>query len=184
MTQEQVLDVLEFVRACYPTFEVTERRIDAWAVMLQDLPYQAVKRAVVAHAADSKFPPSIAEIRQRAAEYVYEPIPGVDEAYREAREFAKHRYNPNNGPMTAEQLVQAGLRPLTARALASVGVDVMALTSEPSVVAAQFKAAYQRIADSEAARRRLPMAALPAGRGDAPALDWPEDDEDPEVDWQ
>src|SRR5690606_30895285 len=136
--------------------------------MLEDLPYRAVKRAVVAHAAENKFAPTIAEIRQRAAEYVYEPIPGVDEAYREAREYAVHRYNPNDGPMTAAMLEQAGLRPLTARVLASVGVDVMALTEEPSVVAAQFKAAYQRIAAEEHERRVVPAAALPSGK--RPAL--------------
>src|SRR5690606_20954020 len=101
------------------------------------------------------------EIRRTAAEYMHDPIPDVDEAYQEAREYAKHRYNPNDGPQSAEMLIRAGLRPLTARALASVGVDVMATTTEPSVVAAQFKAAYQRLSDSEHRRRLLPPAAAP-----------------------
>lgn len=169
MTASEVLDVLEFIRACYPNFAVTERTIDAYTVMLADLPHEAVKKAVVSHAATSRFAPTVAELRQRTMEYVHDPIPDVDDAYHEAREYAKHRYNPNDGPMTAAMLEQVGLRPLTARALASVGVDVMATTTEPSVVAAQFKAAYQRLSDSEHRRRLLPPAAAPlpgaAGNG-------------------
>lgn len=167
MTEIEAAKLIKVLQEAYPRAEFTEGRIEVYTLMLSDLPYEAAQKAVLKLIATSPFLPTIAEIRKTAAEYMYERLPDVDDAYAEAREFAKHRYNPNDGPLSAAQLQAAGLRPLTARALASVGVDVMALTDEPSVVAAQFKAAYQRLVESVKEQRVVPPAALPhhMGRG-------------------
>lgn len=164
MTEVEVAKLIKVLQEAYPRSEFSEGRIEIYTMMLADLPYQAAQKAVLKLIATSPFLPTIAEIRKTAAEYMYEPLPSVDDAYAEAREFAKHKYNPNVGPLSAAELEKAGLRPLTAKALASVGIDVMAMTTEPSVVAAQFKAAYERLADSAKQRRVIPPAALPTSR--------------------
>jgi len=164
MTEVEAAKLIKVLQEAYPRSEFSEGRIEIYTMMLADLPYQAAQKAVLKLIATSPFLPTIAEIRKTAAEYMYEPLPDVDDAYAEAREFAKHRYNPNDGLLSAAQLQAAGLRPLTAKALATVGVDVMATTTEPSVVAAQFKAAYQRLVESVQERRVLPPAALPTPR--------------------
>lgn len=171
MTEVEAAKLIKVLQEAYPRTEFTEGRIEIYTQLLADLPYAAAQKAVLKLIATSPFLPTVAEIRKATAEYMHGPLPDADEAYREARQYAKHRYNPNDGPLEAEALMAAGLRPLTARALASVGVDVMALTDEPSVVAAQFKAAYQRLAEKEQERRVVPAVALTDGRRPAaPAL--------------
>ena len=167
MTEIEAAKLIKVLQEAYPRAEFTEGRIEVYTLMLSDLPYEAAQKAVLKLIATSQWLPTIAEIRRTAAEYMHDPIPDVDEAYQEAREYAKHRYNPNVGPMSVEELVREGLRPLTARAMASVGVDVMAMTTEPSVVAAHFKAAYQRLVESVKEQRVVPPAALPHHMGRA-----------------
>lgn len=68
MTGAEIRRLLAFLVASYPRAEVGDETIQAYEVMLRDLPYREAQRAVVEHVATSRFWPTIAEIRTAVAE--------------------------------------------------------------------------------------------------------------------
>src|SRR5690606_5707191 len=94
-----------------------------------------------------------AAIRREVAEGIDE-LPTLEEAYEQARaaarDYSPYAWHPwerqrNSGPV---------LHPLVAQALDVVGVETMAYTDEPSVVAAQFRRVYENLRERVIVRRQ------------------------------
>ena len=68
MNLENVGDVIKFLQATYPRQAFSADNVKAYVMMLEDLPIDHLRMAVLKLAADSKWFPSIAEIRGAAAD--------------------------------------------------------------------------------------------------------------------
>lgn len=148
MSEDDVTKLLLIIEESYPQrFTTTDDTISVWTGMLADMDYQDASRAVVALCRTNKFPPGISEIREAVAETV-DTLPGVDDAYAEARDAASRRWTPPNGPIPHVS------HPLIAQALKIIGVETMAMTDRPSVVAAQFRRTYENLRLSEIRKRQ------------------------------
>src|SRR5690606_32648088 len=125
------------IEEAYPgRFVTTEDTIRAWIQLIGDLDAEAAISAVLDHCRTGEFPPTVAAIRRRVAEH-YSAVPSAEDAYEEAREAAARRWTPPNGPMPEFS------HPLIRRSVEILGIEVMAMTTEPSVVAAQFRRVYE-----------------------------------------
>jgi hypothetical protein len=65
-TYLEVTQVLGVAAACYPGFKLEKRTIDAYAELLADLPADVLTAAAKQAMAESRFFPTIAELRERA----------------------------------------------------------------------------------------------------------------------
>lgn len=159
MTRSEAAKLLLIIEGAFPErFRSTDTAIDAWATLLGDIPYEIASQAAAAICRTSKFPPTIAEIREAVAE-VMSPLPSAEEAYEAARRVAR-TYSPYDPAPT-------GLHPMVARALDIVGIETMAYTHEPTVVAAQFRRVYEGLREREIRRRQQGNVALIAAPEDA-----------------
>lgn len=87
MTPAQASSILALLSGAYPHIQVTRETVEAYRLCLADMDAGMVRDAVKEHIATSKFWPSIAEIRERAARgRVNAPLP--DEAFAQIRRAA------------------------------------------------------------------------------------------------
>jgi len=131
-----------------------------WSRALADLPFEAAQQAVLLLVRTHKYRPSIAEIRQTVFELV-DPLPTAEEAWEEARRAAR-TFSPYHGGVLHEWS-----HPLIERAARVVGIETMAYSEEPTVIAAQFRRVYENLREREQIRRqqeafRLPSPSTPA----------------------
>lgn len=64
MTKEQVFELLQFINAVYPSFEITQPRIDTWASLFRDQDPTRVMKNAEYYVLEHKFPPSVADLRE------------------------------------------------------------------------------------------------------------------------
>ncbi|MBU8770303.1 replicative helicase loader/inhibitor [Cytobacillus oceanisediminis] len=65
MTREQIKEVFKLLKYAYPQFEVTKEKVDMWTRLLKDQNPAVIMRNAEKFVLESKFPPSIADIRER-----------------------------------------------------------------------------------------------------------------------
>lgn len=65
MTRDQVKEVFKILKYAYPLFEVTSEKVDAWTRLLKDQNPAVIMRNAERFILESKFPPSIADLRER-----------------------------------------------------------------------------------------------------------------------
>lgn len=118
-----------------------------WSRALADLPFEATQQAILMLVRTHKFRPSIAEIRQAVLELV-DPLPTAEEAWEEARQAAR-TFSPYHGGILHEWS-----HPLIERAARVVGIETMAYSEEPTVIAAQFRRVYESLREREQIRRQ------------------------------
>lgn len=66
-TKAELAKLVGFLAASFPAAKITDQTIEAYIAMLQDVPTGVLKVAIQQCANDSKFFPSLAEIRERVA---------------------------------------------------------------------------------------------------------------------
>jgi len=118
---------------------------EVWTALLEDLPVELVLMAVKKHCMTSRFPPTIAEIRE-ASTTVVKPqlqIPASEawgEVIRAVRRFGFYR----------EEEAIATLSEQTRSVVKNIGWKDICTCDEPDVIRGQFRKAYE----SSAARRK------------------------------
>jgi hypothetical protein len=80
MKESEVVKLLAIISAAWPSFELTEVRMQVWSQALADIDYAAGTTAVMRVLETSEFPPTVAAIR-RAAIPARCMIPTADEAW-------------------------------------------------------------------------------------------------------
>ena len=85
MTKSETVQLFAIIKALFPRDDsfknATKDMVDAWAEMLEDIPFDHAKAAVKAAVATSPFPPSIAEIRDYATRLTAPKRMSADEAW-------------------------------------------------------------------------------------------------------
>ena len=158
MIPKHILESMAFLTASYPNWNVTTETIAAWSDAMSDLPPEDVKAAVVQHVRNSKFAPTIAEIRSIARG------PGgisPEEAWLEVHaQVRKHGWNGK--PTFSDAKIEAGVKALGGwRSLCSL------TTSEMGFARAHFLKFYGSFtARQEDAQERESVRHLMAGYRD------------------
>jgi hypothetical protein len=68
MNRNQVKEVFKLIKNTYSQFEVTSERVDVWTRMLKDQNPAVIMRNTERYILENKFPPTIADLRQRKQE--------------------------------------------------------------------------------------------------------------------
>ena len=179
MTPDETVKMFAMIAATFPrdqSFARADRiMLNSWHTMLQDLPFDVVEAAVQAQAATSPFPPSISEIRQRAAEITKPSLRmGADEAWELAikavRKFGYTQW------IAAKKWLPSDV----AQAVERFGYRDICMAENIDVVRGQFIRLWDVRLKRERERSVLPpaLAALTAGLSESLRLeDGTEDDE-------
>lgn len=68
MNRDQVKEVFKLIKNTYSQFEVTSEKIDTWTGLLKDQNPAIVMRNTERYILENKFPPVIADLRERNSE--------------------------------------------------------------------------------------------------------------------
>lgn len=68
MTRDEVKEVFKLLANVYSQFEVTKEKIDIWFKLLKDHNPAIVMRNAERHVLESKFPPTIADLKEQRLE--------------------------------------------------------------------------------------------------------------------
>jgi len=83
LTPDEALKVLSVLTAAYPNVNIPEETAQIYVKFLLDLPYEAGKAAALSLIAESKYFPTIAELRQAALAVSGNDLPSPGEAWGE-----------------------------------------------------------------------------------------------------
>lgn len=174
MTPEQrILAKLGELALAFPNKDIPPESLAVYAKRLALLPVDAVCAAIDRLMDTARFFPTIGEIKEAA---VTGPL-GADlaeEAWAEVLREVK-RVGFNRPPVFRDgrfepPLVPEFSSPLIGAAAASIGWDVICTSDKPSIVMAQFKAAFTALRDRETAAKQTGARALDADALPAPKL--------------
>jgi hypothetical protein len=68
MKRDEVKEVFKILKNIYPQFEVTSEKLDVWSGFLKDQNPAVIMRNTERYALENKFPPTIADLRERKLE--------------------------------------------------------------------------------------------------------------------
>ena len=154
MTKGEVAKLLAVLAASYPKFEVDDLKVQIWYEMLGDLDYSVASLAVKKLIMQNTFPPTIADVRKRAAEIMTPPEDQINasEAWGEVMRAIRHY----GYYQEAEAL--ASMSPRAAKVARLMGWQEICHSERPDVVRGQFLKMYETVANREKQDRLLPVA--------------------------
>ncbi len=148
--EDQRIKAIAVMAALFDKF--TEEKVVLYNRMLSDIPPVLVDKAIQSLARTSKFPPTVAEIREKAEE-IYriagnEPIPDAGEAWGEVLQAISHqgsyRTPKFDDPITTETVRRMGWQELCRRRVEMSSVD-----------RAQFMKMYDDIARRQKSEKQI-----------------------------
>lgn len=142
MTREETVKLLAFITAACPSLKATTATVEAWHVLLGDLPFPLVMQAtvtVLAHQTGAWWPMPGA-IRETALRLAGRATPDGDQAWAEVMQAVRQYgyYNPD--------AALAALSPITRTVAQAMGWDLIC-TGDVEIVRGQFLRLYQLAAD-------------------------------------
>lgn len=155
MNEQQFLVISSMIKAAYPNSMVMPDRnsMDFWFEMLKDLQYEACKNSVVEIVSTSKFPPSIAEIREKCATKTNSKIKSPGEAY-ESVMTAISKFGRNEPQKAYETLDEA-----TVKAVKQLGYVYLCNSENMMADRANFFKVYEVIAKEKQTEIQIPKIA-------------------------
>lgn len=153
MNYDEFKEVVKGMKSIWPKSDFIPDRFafDMWYGLLRDLPYENCILAVKRYALLSKWPPTIAEIREQAVVIqsdVKDWSEGWDEVQRAIRQYG--RYGRAEAFKT--------MSPVTAETVTRIGwVNIcMAQEHEQAAVRANFRTIYNQVVTAEKEQAALP----------------------------
>ena len=129
------------LKTFYPrdNFLDSEQAIELWFQQLQDIPYEVAKCVLQKWVATNKWIPTIAEIRELAAEIINGEIPDWGKAWEEVCYAISYFgiYRPNEA--------LASLSPLTRETAKKIGFVNLCRSENPTADRANFRILYEKI---------------------------------------
>jgi len=140
MKASEAIELIANLRDAFPSHHFPPSSVKVYAEMIGDLDGGAVGQAVREIMAESRFFPTIAEIRERVARAACVSLPSVEAALAEL-DAAVRRFSPDNSSTWTWD--DDWSHPLIARAVHMVGgVAQLWGSRAPGVDRREFKAAY------------------------------------------
>lgn len=153
-------DEFEFIRAAiksaWPGKQIMPGKfeINIWYKSLADLDYQICQMALLEIISQSVYPPSIAELRQKCAEFTSAPIKPAGDAWQDVRKMVR-RYG-----YYQEEAALAAMDELTRQAVQGVGFRDICLSTNIATERAHFLRLYDALAERKRQEAGTPAALL------------------------
>ena len=125
--------------------------MELWFRQLMDIPYPVAEATLNKWVATNKWSPSIAEIRELAAEIQNGKLPDWGEAWEETCK-AISRY----GYYRPKEALES-LRPLTRETVNRLGFSNLCMSENPTADRANFRTCYEILAKREQARQQVAL---------------------------
>ena len=162
MTKQEIGALLALATANFPSMQEKDMRPTAnlWSEMLSDIPFDIAKAALIKVLATARFWPTVAEIREAAAEIINPQLPSPIEAWGEVVQAIKIY-----GLYRQEEGLNS-LSPITKRVVQNIGWREICLCEQPDIIRGQFRMAYEQYAKREKEEAVLPaeVKRLASGR--------------------
>ena len=164
MTKNEIISLIRVLTVNYqkwPAYGKMADLVELWLMTLSDMPYEVAKAATALHMSRSVYPPTIAAIREAAAEIAKPRVMDFSEAWEHVckaiREFGFYRQEEAMASMPPD--VAAMVRRFTWREIC--------LSENSEVLRAQFRMAWDTQAKRQTERNILPddIVALLDGDG-------------------
>ncbi len=156
MTPQEFDVIRAAIKSAYPTFNIMPDRysIQLWYQMLCDIDFKVCETALQELIATQTYPPQIAEIRAKCAEYISPKMKDAGEAWGDVqRAIQKYGY------YRADEAL-ASLSGPTKEAVERMGFRELCLGDNPVANRAQFFKIYDAIAQRKINENRLPELVL------------------------
>jgi len=151
MKKSETIQILGVIAAAYPNMkEINETQIKVWHESLKDLEAKTVQLATQQYILEGTYPPSIAEIRQRATAITQPEIPTATEAYEEVQRAIR-----NYGYSREAEALET-LSPIARKTARAMGWREICHSEKPDVIRGQFLKMYEIEAQREQAAAILP----------------------------
>lgn len=152
MKREEFKILVKAMKAVYtkPDFIPDADAFNVWYSLLQDLSYMQAQVAIQRHMTESKFPPTIADIREKA-EIVSIDAPkdwsdGWEEVLKAIRKYGRYR----------EDEALENMSEVTKRAVQRLGFQEICNSENITADRANFRMIYEQIQEREQKEARMP----------------------------
>lgn len=152
MKREEFARFAMALKTYYPRENLlpNDKACELWFLQLQDIPYQIAETALNKWVALNKWSPTIAEIRESAAELMGGNIPDWGEAWEEVihaiRKYGSYR--------TREAL--ESLSPMTRKATERIGFKELCMSENLVADRAQFRQIYEKYIEKRKREQQTP----------------------------
>lgn len=154
MTKDEFRVLAKGLKAVYtqPNFLPDAEAIQIWYELLKDLDYATANIAIQKHMVSSKYPPTIADIREQATEVSYGKAPlwsdGWEQVLRAMRLYGSYRL----------QEALDSMDDITRKAVERLGFKELCMSENIAVDRANFRMAFEQLANREYETKKLPLS--------------------------
>lgn len=155
MNKAEIVKLFALISALYPReaafAKATREMVNAWAMMLEDVPFDTAQTGLQAHVATSPFPPSVAEIKGWAVK--------LSERYIDASEaWGIARKTISKWGVHARQKARENTPPEVWTIMDRMGYEDMCMSEAPDVIRGQFTRLWDARIKRQQEADRLPPA--------------------------
>ena len=145
MTIDEFRVLAKGMKAVYPqpNFLPDMDAVNVWYELLKDIDYQVANMAIQMHAQSSKFPPTVAEIRESASKIVHGEVKDWSKAWEEACK-AMSRFGRDRKSEAYKTLDER-----TRRVIDRLGYRNLCMSENIGVDRANFRSIYETIAQRD-----------------------------------
>jgi hypothetical protein len=154
MTKEDFKKIALAIKTTFPSSPIlqTQEAMDMWYMFLQDLDYKVCQNAVLEIISTSKFPPTIAEIREKCSHLISLPVKDYGEAWESVlKAIRKFGY-----PRELEAL--ESLDEVTRSCVKSLGYVNICMSENIVADRANFRDIYESRAQRKKTDNQLPLS--------------------------
>lgn len=154
MTEQEFMKIASAIKTSYPAVNVLKDKasMDIWYMMLSDLDYRVCQNAVLELISTLKFPPTIAEIREKCSHLTSPEVKDWGEAWEEVIN-AIRRYGY---PSELEAL--NSLDELTRKCVKRLGYQNLCRSENITADRANFRMIYETEANRKKTENQLPLS--------------------------
>lgn len=156
MNEVEFSKIAMAIKTAYPNYKLLPDKasIDIWFMMLQDINYSIAQPAILEYISTNKFPPSIADIREKCTGYMQLPIKDWGEAW-ESVINAIRKF----GYMQEEKALYS-MDELTQKCVKRIGFINICQSENITADRANFRMIYEQEANRRRTDNQLPYNLL------------------------
>ena len=154
MTEQEFMKIAATIKTSYPAVNVLKDKasMNIWYMMLSDIDYKVCQNAVLELISTLKFPPTIAEIREKCSMLTSLPVKDWGEAWEDVlMTIRKFGY-----PQELEAM--NSLDELTRKCVKRIGYQNICMSDNISADRANFRMIYETEAQRKKTDNQLPLS--------------------------
>ena len=153
MDREEFINIAMAIKTAYPNAKVLQdaKAMDVWYLMLQDLDYSIAQSAIQEHITTNKFPPSIAEIREKCSTYTSIPIKDWGDAWKDVSDAIRFQ-----GYMREKEALES-LDEITRKCVTRLGYQNLCHSENETADRANFRIIYESLQKEKAYENQIPQ---------------------------